>query len=434
MQTAEWLKRPWRFMERCRREFGPTFTVRLLAFSEIVYVSRPDTIKRVMNAPTSTLLTGKARQGMTMLKTMLGTESIMMVDGAPHKRLRKLIAPPLHGERMKAYADVIREETLEELRSWPLGVPVDVQPGMSRITLNVILRCIYGVESKERLETIASLIESVLGLPSVYWHVRSLQSPWIPRNPYGRMLEDMHKLDELIYDMIRERRLGRPEEREDILSLLLTLRDESGAGMTDVEVRDNLWALLTAGHETSANSLAWAIERLLAHPECLERARAEVDAVTEGAPITAAHMPRLEYVGAVIDETLRQRPSPLIALRLVDEPIELEGHLLPKGTLVAACIYLAHHDPDVYPAPEAFRPERFLDQSVPASSYLPFGGGTRRCTGAAFSLYEMKIVLATLLQRLDFSAASRVPAPAQRRTGILTPKGGPSIKIARANL
>lgn len=419
-------------MDRCQREFGPTFTVRLLAFSEIVYVSRPETIKRVMSAPGSTLLTGKARQGMSMLKTMLGTTSLLMVDEAPHKRLRKLLAPPLHGERMKAYADTIREETLQEIRNWPMGPAIDMRTSMARVTLNVILRCVYGVESAERLDTISSYIQQVLTVPSAFWHIRALQSPWLPSNPYVKMLETKKRLDDLIYDMIRERRAGHPEAREDILSLLLTTKDEAGEPMTDLEVRDNLWGLLTAGHETSSTTLCWALERLLAHPEAMRKAREEIARVAGDEPMSAAHVPELKYVSAVLDETLRQRPSFQVVMRLVEEPLELEGYTLRPGTFVAPCIYLSHKNPDVFPEPNAFRPERFLESTPTPNTYFPFGGGVRRCTGAAFSLYEMKLILATMLQRLRFRANSPIPAVPERRTGVLAPKGGPSIIVERA--
>jgi cytochrome P450 len=319
-------------------------------------------------------------------------------------RQRKLLLPPFHGERMREYEDVIVEATRRDMASWPLGRPMRVQERTRRITLEVILRAVFGVEA-ERMEplkvAIGDLLEPTQTLRLV---VGALRRPSLerPGGVFGRALD---RLDVLIFGEIGRRREQEDlAERRDILSLLLQARDEDGRGMTDGELRDELVTLLLAGHETTATSVAWAIERLVRHPDKLRRLMEEIDAVEGGGE---------EYMTAVVNETLRVRPVVPIVVRLLGEELRVGAHSLPAGTRVAPSIYLTNRNPRVYEHPEEFRPERFLAGAPETFSWIPFGGWIRRCIGASFALFEMKLILRTVLSELE----PRLPANGRWRRG-----------------
>jgi cytochrome P450 family 135 len=285
---------------------------------------------------------------------------------------------------------VIVEATRRDVASWPLGEPMSLQERTRAITLEVILRAVFGVEA-ERMEALRGAIGALfepLRLPMLLRIALSKPTLERPKGAFGRALDHM---DEVIYAEIARRRVQEDlEERKDILSLLMQARDEEGVEMTDAELRDELVTLLLAGHETTATSVAWAIERLVRHPAALARLRAEI-AGGEGE----------EYMQAVIHETMRVRPVVPLVVRMLEEPLRVGEHELPKGTRVAPSIYLTNRDPRVYEAPKEFRPERFLGSQPETFSWIPFGGGIRRCIGASFALLEMKLMLRTILGELE---------------------------------
>ncbi len=402
-QTVAWAAAlPW-MLERCGARYGEMFTVRFFPSGRnMVIVSGPELVKQVLTAPPEV---APSAAGASPIAPVMGPSSVLTLTGPEHLRQRRLLLPPFHGERMREYEDVIVEATRRDLASWRLGEPMGMQERTRAITLEVILRAVFGVEA-ERMgalrEAIGGLFEP-LRLPMLLRVALSRPTMERPKGAFGRALDHM---DEVIYAEIARRRAERDlGERTDILSLLLQARDEEGLEMTDAELRDELVTLLLAGHETTATSVAWAIERLVRHPEQLARLTAEIG---EGESE--------EYMQAVIHETMRVRPVVPLVVRILEEPLRVGEHELPKGTRVAPSIYLTNRDPRVYESPREFRPERFLGSAPETFSWIPFGGGIRRCIGASFALLEMKLMLRTILGELEPSLP-REPVR-QRATGL----------------
>ena len=417
-QTLRFLREPVALFDRCAAEHGETFTLRLLGVGDYVFVSDPGSLKRLFGADRiNTIAPGRN----IPLRPMMGPNSVLLAEDEEHMRRRKLMLPPFHGERMRAYESVIAEATSRELARWPVGEPFAMHPGMQAITLEVILRAVFGVEDVERrdelsehLVAILATTRSALALGLASRRLRRLP-PW--RGTAARI----RRADEILLAEIARRRADPGlAEREDILSMLLAARFDDGSGMDDHDVRDQLMTLLIAGHETTATSLAWAFDLLLHRPDALERLSEEIDG--DGA----------EYMSAVIEETLRLRPVIPFTGRLLREDAELAGNALPEGTVVMAGIYLAHMREESYPHARAFRPERFLGDSSPETySWVPFGGGTRRCLGAAFAEFEMSVVLRTVLRSTRLRAADYRPEEMVRRNVTLAPANGTRVVLAR---
>jgi cytochrome P450 len=326
--------------------------------------------------------------------------------------------PAFHGDRLRGYAETMRLVAENEIASWPLDLPLVARPRMQALTLEVIMRTVFGVQDEERKRRLTETLSEVLrwgtdprrmALGAALGPMRVIR--------LGLWRSVLEPADAAIYDEIAAHRsAGDVEEHDDVLSLLLQARHEDGSPMSDEELRDELITLLVAGHETTANSLAWALERLVRNPNALERLR-------EGAD---------EYADAVVKETMRLRPTISIVLRRLKEPMEIGGRLLPAGVTVVPCIYLMHRRPDIYPNPYAFRPERFIEGQGGTYSWIPFGGGVRRCLGASFAQLEMRVVLQTLARRLDLRAADPQPERIVRRAIALSPaRGGEIIAHAR---
>lgn len=392
--TLAWSFAPTWVMDQCARRLGDTFTITFWPSArKLVIVSDPDAVKTVFTAPPEV---APSAAGSSPIASIMGPSSVITLTGPEHMRQRKLLLPPFHGERMREYAEVIVQATRHSMANWPLGKPMKLSERTRAITLEVILRAVFGVEA-ERMGALREAIAGLLG-PSqtialvVYALRRPTNEP--PTGTIGRALDH---LDAVIYEEIARRRsqadLG---ERNDILSLLLLARDEDGQAMTDQELRDELVTLLLAGHETTATSVAWAIERLVRHPSKLARLVAEIDAGEGDA-----------YMQAVISETLRVRPVVPLVVRVLQTPLRVGAHELPVGTRVVPSIYLTNRNPRVYDAPEEFRPERFLHKSPDTFSWIPFGGGIRRCIGASFATLEMKLILQTMLSELSPSLPAR---------------------------
>lgn len=388
VQTVAWaVSLPW-VLERCGDRYGEMFTMRFFPSGRrMVIVTGATAVKQVFTAPPEV---APSAVGTSPVAAVMGPSSVLTLTGSEHIRQRRLLLPPFHGERMKEYEDVIVEATRRDMETWPRGTPMTLQEQTRAITLEVILRAVFGVEA-ERMGQLKAAIGGLfepLKLPMLLRLALSRPTMERPKGAFGRALD---RLDEVIYAEIARRRAQEDlEERKDILSLLMQARDEEGVAMTDGELRDELVTLLLAGHETTATSVAWAIERLVRHPEKLERLTAEIDA-GEGE----------EYLQAVIHETMRVRPVVPLVVRVLKEPLRVGEHELPEGTRVAPSIYLTNRDPAVYEAPEEFRPERFLGRQPETFSWIPFGGGIRRCIGASFALLEMKLMLSTILSELE---------------------------------
>ncbi len=414
VQTARFAVRPIPFLETWRRRLGETYSARLMGPGDVVFLSEPESVKRLFQADrVNTIAPGRN----LILEPLLGRQSLLLQEGDEHLRRRKLMLPPFHGERMRAYEQVIREVTERTVAGWPAETEFALHPSMQAITLEVILQAVFGVEDAERREQLRDGLVEILGASAspvaLAFANRTLRR--IP--PVRSITAARDRTDELLYAEIAEHRrhpdLG---ERDDILSLLLTAEFEDGSKMDDRELRDQLMTLLLAGHETTATGLAWAFDLLLHHPATLERLEAELEA--------GEH----EYLDAVVDEALRVRPVVPFTGRLLREDTELGGYELAAGTVILVGIYLAHTRADVYEDPFAFRPERFLGDSAPATySWIPFGGGTRRCIGAAFAELEMRIAIETILRLVELRPASAELERPTRRNVTLSPAGGTRV-------
>jgi cytochrome P450 len=402
-------------MERARRRYGDVFTVRLAQVGTFVFVADPDLLKTVFTTGHDRLRAGEAN---VALEPVLGSRSVLLLDGAEHIRQRRLMLPPFHGERLRGYEQLIAEIADDEMGSWPSSGPLTLQPRMQAITLEIILRVVFGMDRGPRLVELREAIKRLLDVSTKPWALLPPLRRDLGRfSPWTRFLAVRDAVDRVLFAEIEQRRDDPGlAERTDIFSLLLQARDEDGAPLTDRELRDELITLLVAGHETTATGLAWAFERLVRLPGALERL-AEDDAA---------------YADAVVQETLRLRPPiPLVARRVVGEPFDLGGHSIRVGAMVAPCIYLVHRRADVYPDPYAFRPERFLENPPETYSWLPFGGGMRRCIGASFAVLEMSTVLRTVARRLRLTPSGPAHERITRRAIVLAPSRGGEVVVGR---
>jgi cytochrome P450 len=395
VQAARLTREPYAWMTGRREQYGDIFSSSFPFFGRIVYVTDPELVKQVFTGSPNVFHAGKANA--TVLGEALGEHSLLTLDEGRHLSQRKLLLPPFHGESVRRYADVMAEVTAREVSSWPLGEPFELRSRMQAITLEVILRAVFGVREGERMDLFREYIPPLGELSTPLDWLSFMQRDLGGLSPAARFRKAQAKVDELIYAEIADRRaaLDSHGERDDVLSLLLAARHEDGTPMTDVELRDELVTLLMAGHETTATGLSWAFERLLRNPPVLERLLGSLDDD--------------EYLDAVVKETLRVRPVVADVARVLQAPIELAGYRLPAGTLVLAGITAVHMRPDLYPEPDEFRPERFLDGAAESYSWIPFGGGVRRCIGASFAQVEMRVVMREVLRRVTLRAPSPRP-------------------------
>jgi len=407
-----WMRSPVELMEDCRASFGETFTLRIARIGQLVFISDPPSVKRLFSGDRDNRLP----EGRTfLLEPVLGRRSLLLLEGDEHLRSRRLMLPPFHGERMRAYEGVMAQAAEREVDSWPVGERFALHPRMQSITLEVILRAVFGVDDPARRERLTRLLVELLDqTSSPRAQVIGLMTRRLGRlGPYGRLLRLMAQIDAELLDQIRERRADpEADARDDILSLLISARFEDGEPMSDSEVRDQLMTLLLAGHETTATALAWAFDLLFRTPAAFERLREELAGGRDG------------YLDAVVTETLRVRPVVPSVGRLITSKSKLGGFELPAGTAVMPSIYLVHMRPDLYPNPDEFRPERFLDGGPETYAWIPFGGGTRRCLGAAFASFEMKVVLRTILRRTVLSPGTDRAEPFGHRNVTLSPRHG----------
>jgi hypothetical protein len=418
LQTIGWWSRPTAYLERCRARYGKRFTVRLLGQVPFVILSDPEEIKQMFLAPPDVLHPG---EGARILEPVLGPNSVILLDEGPHLRQRKLLLPAFHGEKMQRLSGLMSELAEREVASWPLEQPVALHSRLQRLTLEVILRAVFGLERGAQLDELSDLLAEILSFGE---NPLSLMPPaqrlLAGRGPVGRMERTRARADELIYALIDERRAA-AEPGDDVLSMLLGARDEDGQPMNDAELRDELVTALAAGHETSASQLAWALERIAREPRIQSRLHAELDAGEDEA-----------YLVATINEILRRRPVlPAPEPRMVKQPIEIGGIEYPPGVVLFASAYLMHHDPAIYPDPYAFEPERFLEQAPGTYTWIPFGGGRRRCLGASFALLEMKLVLRAVLERCELRPAGDVPEVTRRRGITFSPSAGSNVILSR---
>jgi cytochrome P450 len=416
LQTIGMWSRTRAVAERCRARYGKRFTVRFLAMPPFVILSDPDEVEQVFKAPPDVLHPGA---GARVLEPVVGTNSVLLLDEGTHMEQRKLMLPAFHGERMERLTDLIAEVAEREVAGWPSDQPIELHPRMQGLTLEVILRAVFGLDPGERLDALRSRLSELLAFGD-----RPISM--IPIDPDGRLgrslkqwgpvkrfyeLED--QIDALLRELVEERR-REDADRDDVLAMLLAARHEDGSEMSFQELRDELMTLLVAGHETTASSLAWGFERLLRTPDALARLSEE-----------ARDQDGEAYLTATIHETLRRRPVlPNAAPRLVVKPITVGDWDYEPGVCLVPNIYLIHHDPEIYPDPYRFLPERFLDNPPGTYTWIPFGGGRRRCLGASFALLEMKLVLRAILREREPRPAGDGFELAVRRNITIRPREG----------
>jgi cytochrome P450 len=416
VQTAWWAVRPLSLMRHCRRRYGDVFTVRPYGFGDIVLVADPGLIKEVFTGDRDVFAAGEANAAMS---PVLGRHSLLVLDGDRHLRQRKLMLPPFHGEAIGRYRERVEEITAAEVASWPLDKPFAIRPRMQDITFEVILRAVIGVRDPQRLQRLRELLPklldfSVFDMWSVWLFPKLINTSIGRHHPSQRVRPEV---DRLLYEEIAAHR-AEPEGRDDILALLVSARGEDGEPLSDEELLDQIITLLLAGHETTTTGLAWAFERLVRHPAVLRRLESELGKGED------------DYLDAVVNETLRVRPVIDGVWRKLTAPAVVGGYHLPAGTLVFPAITLVQTS-EAFPDSDEFRPDRFLDGSPPPYTFIPFGGGPRRCIGASFAIMEMKTVLSTVLEQIELRAAERRPEKPRVHHVTQVPSRGARV-VARA--
>jgi cytochrome P450 len=409
LRTLRFTLDPEGYFAAARRRHGDVFTMGVLG-QQWVVLAHPDAVKEVLSHGPDEVDSGEANKA---LSPVLGTRNLLLLDGEEHLHRRRIVLPAFHGERMRAYEDVIRATTREVLADWPTRRPVAALPRMQALTFSVIMRCVFGVDEGERVGQLGEVLRGMVAWVTEMRRVLFfflLGPQRLDRLPaFRRQVERVDR--ELLAEISRRRAMGDLSEREDILSLLIQATDEDGKHLSDQELRDELMTLLLAGHETTATLLAWTIHELARHPAAQDRL-----AVEHGA-----------FCDAVITETLRLHPPTGGVVRRLREPLTIAGYDLPAGTDVLPVTLLVHRRADLYPNPWAFDPTRFLDSRPPAGGWFPFGGSVRRCIGASFAQFEAKIVLEEMIGTLRLRPVELRPERTSRRAIVLTPAKGARV-------
>jgi cytochrome P450 len=424
MQTLGFVFFPRQFMDGARRRYGDVVRFGTLFDSCFVMVFHPDLVKQVFRASPERLRAGEAN---APLGPVLGERSVLLLDGAEHLRQRRLMLPAFHGERMREYADAMCEAVDRSIDGWPVGERFALLPAMQSVTLDVIMSAVFGIErgpqQEELKQRVRAMIEPVANRKGLL--LMLLSGGRFAPSGMREFEQRRRRLDELIYAEIESRR-GAPdlEQRADVFSMLLLARDEDGGALSDKDMRDELVTLLVAGHETTATGLAWAFELLLRNPPVLEKLRTTLAGGDE------------TYLDAVVKETLRLRPVvPGVGRVVRGESYELQGYLIPDGMEINPSIAAIHRRADCFPEPKEFRPERFIGDDAPDTyTWLPFGGGTRRCLGASFATFEMRVAIRRVLERAQLRPAERRPEKGRRQGVTIVPTRGVPVIQTRAPL
>jgi cytochrome P450 family 110 len=433
-QLWQWSYHPLNYLDECSQQYGDCFMGRI-GIQNIAFFSHPDAIAQIF-AKSQAFDTGRTDPA---LRLTMGEHSILVMDGERHRKRRKLIMPPFHGERMRVYGEQILQMTQQTIETWQLGQPLEMLTQMSDLTLKVMLGTVFGVMSGDRSQQIRQSLRSFLktSTGSGTFFLGSLLSFWAkPNNPFYRrsspVIGLLQQVDQLLFAEIHDRRTHFDPQRTDILSLLLSAQDEEGKALTDQELRDEIITLLVTGHDSTAATITWALYHIHTHRRVKARLLAELEQVSN--PYDATSLVRLPYLSAVCSESLRLRSAgPTGLRRLSNDTTAILEYELPANTLLVSCNYLTHHRADLYPQPQQFRPERFLERQYDASEFYPFGGGDRYCIGAAFAQYEMKLVLANILINCELAIDQQVPIAAIRRGINIAPQGGVQMRVRQKN-
>jgi cytochrome P450 family 135 len=411
------VQRPIESLVGWRERYGDVYTVPLIVFGVGVYVCDPEAIRGMLTGDQSDLHAGEANEP---LSPVLGKKSVLILDGREHMRQRKLLLPPFQGSAVHSFREMIREVADAEVESWRDGQELVMRDRMRALTFEVIVRAVFGVTERERIERLRSALISVLVMQMVFALPNVLRRDLGRFSPWGQFQRRLKAADALLYEEIERRRsAANLEQRTDVLSLLLRARDEEGEPMSDLELRDELMTMLMAGHETTATGLAFAFDLLLRNPQVLARLRDELGGEDD------------TYLDAVVTETLRLRPVIDAAERTLTKPRTIGGWELPAGIRVYPNITVVHLREDLYPEPYEFRPERFIEEEAPSYAWLPFGGGIRRCIGAALAQAEMAEVIRTVVTRVDLEPRRPEPEPVVMRGITLAPRHGTPVRVRR---
>ncbi len=440
LRTIQWIFRPLEFLETYAQRYGDPFKIGggggTLPMA--VYFSHPEAIQQIFTADPELFTSGSGNRS---LLPLVGYNSLLLLDGERHQRQRRLLTPPFHGERMRAYGKSICDITEQVISQWKIGEPFPVRSSMQEISLRVILSAVFGLHQGERFDQLRQLLSTMLDsigspLTSSFLFFRSLQKDVGSWSPWGHFLRQKQQIQELLYAEIESRRYAESQHSkhdlgEDILSLMISARDEAGQPMTNAELHDELLTLLFAGHETTASGLAWALYWINALPEVQDKLLKELNTLTlDSQPSEIAQLP---YLTAVCQETLRIYPIAITTFaRILKAPFEVMGYQFEPNTALIPVVYLTHRREEIYPEPRRFKPERFLEKQFSPYEYLPFGGGNRRCIGQAFALFEMKLVLATILSRFQLSLVDRRPIKPVRRGVTVAPPGNMQMVVTQS--
>lgn len=431
-QLLNWIFAPFKFMETCAQKYGDIFKVNL-GTNKLVFISNPQLLEELLTNDTKKF-TAPGEVNIPLFEPLLGKNSVITVSGDRHKRQRQLMMPSFHGDRMKSYGEIIADITQNVINNLPTGKPISMRAEMQSISLQVILKAVFGFSEGERYQRIAELIKSRLDKFSSPLSVMLLYLPILRVNlgfwnPWGEAMKQQEEIDALIYTEIQERKANFDPHRVDVLNLLMAAKDESGESMTDEELRDELMTLLVAGHETTATALTWALYWIHKQPEIATKLRAEINALGANPDFMAIF--KLPYLNAVCNETLRIYPVGMLTFpRWAKTTTNLLDYEIPPELNLLGCIYLTHHREDLYPDSKTFNPDRFLNRQFSPYEFLPFGGGARRCLGMAFAQFEMKIVLAKIISGVELKLANNSSVKVIRRGLTASPSEVELIKVA----
>ncbi|NEO73204.1 MAG: cytochrome P450 [Moorea sp. SIO3H5] len=426
LQVFKWLSDPVGYMETTAKEYGDIFISPVVVnLGEVVFISNPQGLQTILSNPQKFPASGNLNK---TLEPLLGSNSVIMLDGEEHKTRRKLLLPPFHGERMHTYGQLICDITKNVTSQWTVNQPFTIRDTLQKIAMRVIFSTVFGLHDRPHYHQLQELLSARLKATSSPLSASLIFFPFLAKDygdwsPGAKINRHQKQMDELLYAEIRDRRAQGESDRTDILSLLLSARDENGEGMSDEELRDELITLLVGAYENTATGLAWAFYWIHHLPEVKDKLLAEIDSLGENPdPMSLFQLP---YLTAVWQETLRIYPVGVLTLpRLVQESVEVEGKYLEAGTIIFPCVHLLHQREELYPEPKKFKPERFLERQFSPYEYIPFGAGARRCIGAALAEFEMKLVLATILKQYQLELADSRPVKPQRRGLALEPAGG----------
>lgn len=433
IQYRNWAERPLEFLDECSARYGDIFTIKIAEGGRhrpMVLFSDPEMVKQLLTADFKQFESGEGHESM---RNYVGENSLLVSDGALHRRHRSMIKPQFYGEHLLVYGERMRKLTNEEMSAYKHGGSMAVRQFMQRLSMRIIVDTVVGatdsaltVELENRFSRFMDWLTGMAG--HLATNVQAIQIPLGPLSPWGYYLKETKAIDQLIYRSIESAKTAELDERYDVLTMLAHTKDQEGNGFSDQELRDEVITLLIAGHETVAAAMSWALYFIHKHPHVKEKLISELESLGENPDCNAIF--KLPYLTAVCDETLRLRPSLIVAFtRMPKEKFTLDRFEFEPRTNLMPCIYLTHHRPSIFPSPREFRPERFLERQYSPYEYFPFGGSNRRCIGASYAQYEMKIVLATILRDWQVARKDLVSVNARRRGITITPPDSFKLEI-----